>query len=223
MEKQNTKILSRLEILETNQYSQAYMMPPPWLMGHHSMLPPPANCVTPTYKPQELASTPSTPQSTGSESAVSPITPFGVTTPNRVPTAPSRPTTSNTATLVSMKENTPLPQIDKGSLITPQAVVDKYPNLLKESKIPKLSIRLAKEAYFGKEVMSFCTFKGVGSNHALPDAEVKDLKEFLKRLTLPGIVSTRQDFEIVWKNCIESIGQSCKTLRKLRLANMELK
>ena len=115
-----------------------------------------------------------------------------------------------------------MPPINHNSLISPQAVVDKHPKMLRKSQIPKLSIRLAQEAYFGKEVMSFCTFRGVGSYHALPEKEVTELKEFLKKLTIPGIVSTRPDFEILWKKCVESIGQSCKTLRKLRLANLKL-
>ena len=89
-----------------------------------------------------------------------------------------------------MKENTALPPIDRSSLISPQAVVDKYPKMLKESKIPTLSIRLAQEAFFGKEVMSYCTFRGIGSYHALPEAEVMKLKEFLRKLTFPGIVSS---------------------------------
>ena len=170
-------------------------MPPPWLVGQkYGMIPPPSPI--------------SSQQSTGSEhSSVSPTAP---TTPNRA-TPVSR---------VSMKENTALPPINHASLITPQAVIDKYPKLLKESKLPMLSIRLAQEAFFGKEVMSFCTFKGVGSYHALPETETKKLKEFLKMLALPGIVSTAVDFEMLWKKCIESIGQSCKGLR---LANLELK
>lgn len=102
-------------------------------------------------------------------------------------------------------------------------MIDKYPKMLKESKIPTLSIRLAQEAFFGKEIMSHCTFRGIGSYHALPETEVKNLKGFLMKLTLPGIVSSRADFEVLWKRCVESIGQSCKSLRKLRLANLELK
>ena len=133
------------------------------------------------------------------------------------------PTTDTIIAKVSLKENTALPPIDRTSLISPQAVVDKYPKLLKASKLPMLSIKLAQEAYFGKMLMSFCTFRGIGSYHALPEAEVKKLKEFIKKLTLPGIVSTNVDFELLWKRCIESIGQSCKNLRKLRLSNLELK
>jgi len=43
--------------------------------------------------------------------------------------------------------------------------VNNYPNLNKLSKIPQLAIKLAKEAYFGKQIM---ILKGTGRFHALP-------------------------------------------------------
>lgn len=218
LEKQNRNILSRLEFLETSQYDQSYIIPPPWYMGCNGTIPPTS------YTSQSFFSTPPPSQAQLLSTAIdsSSDTP-PVTTSSSSDTPPA--ITPNRATGVSaikMKENTPLPPINRKSLISPQAVVEKYPKLLTQSKVPALSIRLAQEAFFGKELMSFCTFKGVGSCHALPETEVKDLREFLLKLTLPGIVSSRSDFEILWKRCIESIGQSCKSLRKLRLANLEL-
>ena len=122
------------------------------------------------------------------------------------------------------KENMPpLPPIDYSKLMTPQMVVNKYPKLCTGSKIPTLAVKLAKEAYFGPEVMSFCTFKGVGSCHALPQTQVKKMKDFLRTFSFPGIISSKVEFENVWSKCVESVGQKCKTLRNLRLANMELK
>ena len=49
------------------------------------------------------------------------------------------PTTDTIIAMVSFKENTALPPINRTSLISPQAVVDKYPKLLKASKLPMLS------------------------------------------------------------------------------------
>ena len=202
LEEKTRDILWRLQILERNQYGQGYMVPPPWVMGQqHSLAS--TSCMHQSYGPPPLIASQ---QSTGSDSS-----------------SGSPPSITSNSASVAMKENTALPPIDHSSLISPQAVVDKYPKMLKESKIPTLSIRLAQQSFFGKEVMSYCTFRGVGSYHALPETEVKKLKEFLKNLTLPSIVSSRPDFEILWKKCIESIGQSCKALRKLRLANLELK
>lgn len=210
IEKQNKEMLSRVELLETNQYNHGYMMPPPWMMGQQLMVPP-ANNLSQSFGLTSVNLLISSPQSTKSDSSSGSST--------ALPTTPNKATLIST---VSMKENTALPPTDHGSLISPQAVVDNHPKLLSRSQIPKLSIRLAQEAYFGKEVMSFCIFRGVGSYHALSEKQVTELKEFLKRITFPGIVSTGADFEVLWKKCIESIGQSCKTLRKLRLANLKL-
>ena len=124
---------------------------------------------------------------------------------------------------ITTKENIPLPPINHDKLFSPQTVADKYPKLLVRSKIPTLAVKLAKEAFFGPEIMSYCTFKGVGSYHALSQAEVKEMKQFLFKLTFPSIVSSRIDFEDVWAKCVESVGQKCKMLRHRRLENLELK
>jgi len=121
------------------------------------------------------------------------------------------------------KENTPLPAINHDELISPNVVLTKYPKLLSRAKIPTLAVKLAIEAFFGPEVLSYCTFKGVGSCHALPKTEVKKMKEFLLNLTLPAIVASRVELENIWAKCEESVGQKCKKLRKLHLANIELK
>ena len=117
------------------------------------------------------------------------------------------------------KENTPLPPINHQELLNPTTVVDKYPKLLQHSKLPTLAVKLAVEAFFGPEVMSYCSFRGIGPNHALPQAEVKKLKDYLFKISSPGIVSSRCEFEIIWAKCVTSIGQKCKTLRNLRMAN----
>lgn len=117
------------------------------------------------------------------------------------------------------------PPINRQELITPQEVLEKYPKLAKKSKITTLAVRLAKEAYFGKEHMSYCTYKGVGSYPALPDSEVKQLKTFLRTLCIPQIVTSGVEFEEMYKDCVEAVGQACKELRKQRLAkeNLSLK
>ena len=120
------------------------------------------------------------------------------------------------------KIETPLPPIQYDDLIKPQEVVMKYPTLLSASKIPTLAVRLAKEAYFGKYVMSFCTFRGIGSCHALPETEVKQMKGFLYQLCVPKYVTSKIEFECLYKKCVESVGQSCSYLRKLRLSNQKL-
>ena len=73
-----------------------------------------------------------------------------------------------------------------------------------------LAVHLAKEAFFGKEYMSYCTYKGVGKYPALADKEVLRLKSFLRQLSIPWIVTSSIEFEAVYKTCVESIGQACK-------------
>ena len=70
--------------------------------------------------------------------------------------------------------------------------------------------------------MSYCTFRGVGSLPALPETKVDEMKAFLLKLALPHFVNSRVEFEDIWKWCVESIGQSCKSLCKLRLAGLNL-
>jgi len=77
------------------------------------------------------------------------------------------------------------------------------------SKIPTLSVKLAKDLYFGKEVMSCCTVCGSGF-HVLPEQALKDLKKYLLQLTVPHLITNPLEFELVWKNCIESIGKLAK-------------
>ena len=132
--------------------------------GQQHYVVPPANNLSQSFgrnllisSPPQVSSKVSSPQSTRSDSSSN----------SGSFTAP--PTTPNKATLITTvctKENTALPPINRNSLINPQVVVDKNPKMLRQLQIPKLSIRLAQEAYFGKEVMSFCTFRGVGSYHA---------------------------------------------------------
>ena len=76
-----------------------------------------------------------------------------------------------------------------------------------------MAVRLAKEAYFGPDVMIHCTVRGVGSHHALPRAELDKLKRFLCNLALLRLIDRRVEFEEIWKNCTNLIGQACKQYR----------
>ena len=92
--------------------------------------------------------------------------------------------------------------------------MEKYPKLVDKMKLTRLAVRLAQEAYFGKEIMALCTVKGNGDFHALPKETLLQLKSFLITLSVPRFFTDRISFESTWKSCIESIGQSCKGLRR---------
>lgn len=120
----------------------------------------------------------------------------------------------NSASLiVSDKENSQLPEINQTKLIDPQEVVDKNIAFLNKTKLPTLAVRLARESYFGPEVMIRCTVRGVGSYHALPREQLNKLKKFLQDLALPRLVDRKVEFEELWKLCVISIGQACKQYR----------
>ena len=116
-------------------------------------------------------------------------------------------------TLSANKKENPLPPINKAALLKPEDVVEKYTRFLSISKIPTLAVRLAKESYFGKPIMALCTVRAAGKFHALPERELKELKAFMKKLCIPSLTPTQVQFEMVWKNAIESTGQACKSLR----------
>ena len=82
--------------------------------------------------------------------------------------------------------------------------------LFNTAKLPILAVQLAKEVYFGPNIMIQCTVRGVGSHHALPKAELTKLKKFLFDIALPRLVDRRVQFEEVWKNYVKLIGQACK-------------
>ena len=117
-------------------------------------------------------------------------------------------------TLLDNKKANPLPQINKESLLKPEDVVEKYSQFLTFSKIPTLAVRLAKESYFGKSIMARCTVRGAGKFHALPEKELKDMKFFLMKICVPRYTSSHTEFEVLWKNCTEAIGQACKSMRR---------
>ena len=131
-----------------------------------------------------------------------------------LPDKENNPTIKDSSTLILPdKENNPLPKIDYSKLEDPQNVVDKNFKLLNKAKLPTLAVRLAKEAYFGPDIMIRCTVRGVGSHHALPQPELTKLKKFLCDLSLPRLIDRRVEFEEIWKLCINSIGQACKQYR----------
>ena len=66
-------------------------------------------------------------------------------------------------TVSCSKGGKPLPPINKIQLQQPETVVEKYPKLLNIAKIPTLSVRLAKESFFDKEIMKLCIVRGTGS------------------------------------------------------------
>ena len=77
--------------------------------------------------------------------------------------------------------------------------------------MPTLATKLAKEAVFGEKIMKLYISFESRSLPGLPTAEFNKLKEVLFRCT-PQFWGNPVEFEIVWSDCITSIGQACKRL-----------
>ena len=75
-----------------------------------------------------------------------------------------------------------------------------------------LAVKLARESFFGIEIIQKCTVMEHGPYPTFPNTELKELKQTLFSL-FPQFWSNPVDFESLWKDCAEAIGQSCERLR----------
>ena len=103
-------------------------------------------------------------------------------------------------------------EIEKEKLQDPSAVLAKYPKFRCESRIATLAVKLAKDAYFGVKILSKCTVMGERELPGLPRAELSELKKLLF-LQFPNFWHSKQQFEPIWKLCIDAVGQLCKRER----------
>ena len=78
-------------------------------------------------------------------------------------------------------------------------------NLSPCSKAGKLAVKLAREAYFGEDVLSRCTVNGFREHPALPIAE---LNEQTMLMQFPKYWNSVQEFESLWLICSDAIGQA---------------
>ena len=107
------------------------------------------------------------------------------------------------------------------TLSSPEEVMQKYQHkLLRQGKIGELSVKLAKEAYFGEDIMRRCTVMGQRERPGLPPQILSELKKFLFGLdkfrdcwTDPAL------FEGHWAKCVDSINHACKSLRERQHIN----
>ena len=79
------------------------------------------------------------------------------------------------------------------------------------------AIKLAREVFFGDEVLRQCTPKGWKDCPALPQKELNDLKKSIFK-TFPWFWSQPQHFEKAWVKTQEALAQVRKGLRRKFLA-----
>ena len=105
----------------------------------------------------------------------------------------------------------PSSEIPKQTLRTVREVLDENAKLQTESCAGTLCQKLAKECFFGKDIMKRCTPGGNRQFPALPQDELNELKKVLFHL-FPRFHTCPGSFEAVWKKCITAIEQACKRL-----------
>lgn len=80
--------------------------------------------------------------------------------------------------------------------------------------MPTLSVKFARDSFFGTKVMSKCTIAGSHDLPSFPIPELDSLKHTIFTL-FPQYWQSPQEFvnEPLWKSCAEGVGQACKRLR----------
>ena len=106
-------------------------------------------------------------------------------------------------------------EMESPNLINPEEVIRKYRSFVVPSKLPKLSVKLAREAFIGDNIMTKSTVQGQGSRglQALPPDKLGKVQSVIKELSCPRFFTQEIDFEECWKSCLKSLGQACKNLR----------
>ena len=102
-------------------------------------------------------------------------------------------------------------EIQKEKLRDVAEVLQENIKLKTEGSAGNLCQKLAKQAIFGKEVMRKCTPAGTRDYPALPQAELKKLKEIMFQ-QFPRFHTCPGAFETVWKRCMVAVEQACKRL-----------
>ena len=104
----------------------------------------------------------------------------------------------------------PSSSIDKTQLKSPQDVLNENSHLASQvGKMTTLAVVLAREAFFGDQVMGQCTAKGHGDKPALLHQELTELKDVIKG-AYPQYWNSPHTFESQWNKCTDQISQACK-------------
>ena len=155
--------------MDGSSYKPPLYIPPPPV--HHPPPPPQSPCYRPAvHHPHPLPPHPiphfrdedHPPQGV-------PRTPFQQVYPFNVPSGQS-----GQRLHTSTKSQSVLPSsaINKSRLVDPQQVIEKHPHLMCASKVGRLAVKLAKDSFFGEDIMARCTVAGTRELPALPSEEL---------------------------------------------------
>ena len=107
----------------------------------------------------------------------------------------------------------PASEIQSHQLRNSDEVITQHRKLINDDGAGTLCQILAKEAFFGKDIMKLCTVTGRGGTHALPFQLMNEPKAKTFKL-LPQYRTAPEQFEPVWKKCVVAIEQAFGRLRR---------
>ena len=83
-----------------------------------------------------------------------------------------------------------------------------------KGRVSTLALQIARDAVFGEDIMKRCTVMGNREYPGLPRNELFKVKEAIHNL-FPELWKVPEEFEAIWSDCVDAIGQGCKRLRKI--------
>ena len=126
------------------------------------------------------------------------------------------------STSSSVPNDTPAPPVPQpgpverftGSLDAPDDVLARHPKLRGDNKMGALAVALAKQSFFGIEIMCSSSVGGKGPNtKPLPEERLRAIKRIIFSLC-PCYHNDIQKFELViWNKCKTALNHSCNRLR----------
>ena len=222
VERQMEMILEKLSNIEAKldhcactRLRSSHVSPPPLPVPRRSSLdtPPPLPPPLPPLPPHS-GCPPALPSRRESNS-IQPDTSSPPPPPPRRAPSVSQPAVPPSST----SRRLPSAAINKSLLSSVDDVLRKNENIVgREGKMGTLTVLLARECFFGDDVMVQCTTHGYGGKPGLPIAELMELKAVIRR-SYPKYNITANDFEIAWTKCAEAVSQGCNRLRAKKKNN----
>ena len=162
-------------------------------------------CVTPesynmANRAQQLPLLPR--QLLGSSSTSETMSPMTAPTPVPIPVVP-------------FDKQLPSSAIRREGLLSVEVVLAQNTKLKGPGKAGTLALKLAKQCLFGEDVLRRCTPLGTPTLPALPRAEMMQLKAIMLQ-QFPQYWNCVEEFEPIWKQCLEAVQQCCKRLRNAK-------
>ena len=149
--------------------------------------------------------------------AVHTPTPACYPTPEQLSTPAAQPIASTTGPLLdTAPHHVPAPTAPSApqQLLPFDRVVKKYPKLRGDKKMGKLAVTLARECFFGVEVMATSSVGGKGPGTTpLPNQGIQEIRRVIFSLC-PAYHNNEAKFEeTIWRKCKTALNHACLKCR----------